>query len=158
MKRIGFDIHGVIDDNPPLFSTIIKEFKLLGYEIHILTGSLPTKKIIDELKSYDIEYDHLFSILGYHKSKGTKMWKDKRGWWVDDDIWNRTKGEYCKENNLKFHLDDTKIYGKYFNTPFGHLTPISISTRLLEIKGDVDDEILKLFKKYQQIYYKLTFI
>ena len=156
-KRIGFDIHGVIDKNPPLFRKIINDLKHLGYEIHILTGSLPTKNLLDELKEYKIEYDFLFSILEHHKSKGTNMWKDDRGWWVDDDIWNKTKAEYCDSKSFLFHLDDTKVYGDYFNTPFGHITPLIEKPRILEIKGDIDDEIIEILKKYEG-YYKIKFI
>ena len=157
MKRIGFDIHGVIDKNPELFSKITKDFKNLGYEVHILTGSLPTPALYEELKSYDILYDDLFSILGYHRANGSKMWKDDRGWWVDDDVWNKTKAEYCDSKGFLFHLDDTRIYGQYFKSPFGHITPIIENPRILEIKGDVDDEILEVFKNYEG-YYKIKFI
>ncbi|GAF72031.1 unnamed protein product, partial [marine sediment metagenome] len=120
-KKIGFDIHGVIDKNPELFSKIIKDFRDLGYEIHILTGTLPDIELFRELDSYNIKYDELFSILGHHKKEGnTEMWQDsKKGWWIDDDVWNKTKADYCNKNELAFHLDDTRIYGKYFDIPFG---------------------------------------
>lgn len=154
-KNIGFDIHGVIDENPELFSTMINDFRELGYKIHILTGSLITKKLTDQLDSYKINYDSLFSILEYHKNLGSEMWKDKRGWWIDDDLWNETKANYAKKKKLDFHLDDTRIYGKYFETPFGHITPGD--QRILEIKGDVSDEILKILKKHEG-YYKLKFL
>lgn len=157
MNRIGFDIHGVIDKNPELFSQLTHRFSKLGYEVHVLTGSLLSKKITDQLESYNIKYDKLFSILGYHKTRGTKMWKDERGWWIDQDIWDETKAEYCRENDLNFHLDDTRVYGKYFDTPFGHITPIIENPRIMEITGDVDDEILEVLKEYEG-YYKIKFI
>jgi hypothetical protein len=155
--KIGFDIHGVIDKNPKLFSELINTFREKGYEIHILTGSLISKELLDELDSYEIKYDKLFSILEYHKSTGTKMWEDERGWWIDQDVWDKTKGEYCEKNNIKFHIDDTRIYGKYFMTPFGHITPIKENPRILEICGDVDDDILVVFKQHEG-YYKMKFV
>ena len=158
MKKIGFDIHGVIDKNTALLSKIINELKKNDYEIHIITGSLISDKLITELKSYNINYDKLFSILSYHLNKETEMWKDEKGdLWLDDDIWNKTKGEYCSENNFEFHLDDTRIYGEYFNTPFGHITPIKENPRILEIKGNIDDTIIDIFKNFEG-YYKIRFI
>lgn len=157
--NIGFDIHGVIDANPELFSCIIKELKKLNYKIHLLTGSRITDNLIHELEDYDIVYDEIFSILDYHLRIETDMWKDDRGnFWIDEDIWNESKGSYCNNNNFLFHIDDTKIYGDFFNTPFGYISyPTSDNVRILEIKGDVDDNILKIFKSHEG-YFKLKFI
>lgn len=157
MKKVGFDIHGVIDKNQELFSNIINDLRELKYEIHILTGSLIDDNLLKKLESYNIKYDHIFSILNYHREIGTEMWKDHRGWWIDDEEWNKTKSNYCYRNGLNFHIDDTRVYGKYFKTPFGHITPLIDNPRILEIKGDVNFEILEIFKKYEG-YYKMKFI
>jgi hypothetical protein len=87
------------------------------------------------------------------------MWEDENGLWIDDDTWNRTKSNYAKRENLHFHIDDTKIYGEYFDSPYGHITPYinDNSQRILEIKGDPLDEILETFKKFEG-YYKIKFI
>jgi len=152
-KKIGFDIHGVIDKNPELFSEIIKEFRKHGFEIHILTGSLIDDDIIKELHSYDIEYDYLFSILGYHKEHKTQMWKDDKGWWINDDVWNMTKANYCHRLGIIFHLDDTKAYGRHFFKPiFGHITPIKSNPRILELPEKIDLEVLEIFTKYEGYY------
>jgi hypothetical protein len=155
-KKIGFDIHGVIDKNPELFSKVIRAFRELNYEIHILTGSLVTKKLTDEIKGYGIEYDYIFSILGYNRSIGTQMWENEKGWWIDDDVWDKTKANYCKINDINFHIDDTRKYGKYFNTPYGYITPITENPRILEITGDPDTEVLDIFKQFEG-YYKMKF-
>lgn len=156
-KKIGFDIHGVIDRNPSLFSMIINEFRGLGYEVHILTGSLLSPMLVRELEKLGIKYDRLFSILSHHRENGTEMWENEDGWWVDDNIWVETKGIYCEKHNIDFHIDDSKIYGKYFNTPFAHITPEENGyPRLLEISGNVDTEILDILKKYEG-YYKMRF-
>jgi len=158
MKKIGFDIHGVIDKNPELFSKIINRLKGLGYEIHIITGSLITEELLTELSLYNINYDQIFSILGFHQDKETEIWEDANGnLWIDDDIWNESKGNYCNRNDFVFHLDDTKVYGNYFDIPFGHITPIKENPRILEVKGDVSDDILAIFKEFEG-YYKIKFI
>ncbi len=131
--RLGLDIHGVINKSPDMFANLTQWAKSKGYEIHVLTGSKLTDDIHNELKDYGIIYDNLFSILDHHSTLETEMWQDsKSNWWIDDDVWNQTKGIYCKENNIDLHIDDTKIYGKYFETPFSHFT----IDGHIEIKGD----------------------
>ena len=47
------------------------------------------------------------------------MWFDEQGRpWVDDELWNKAKGEYAKREGLDLVLDDTEIYKKYFETSF----------------------------------------
>jgi len=126
MSKLGIDIHGVIDARPDMFSELSHEIKKNGHEIHILTGSKITKEIIDVLKRYDIVYDNIFSILDYHEeAKVEDVWQDSRNnWWLDNDVWNKTKGDYCIDNHIDFHIDDTVIYEKYFETPFALFLPI----------------------------------
>jgi hypothetical protein len=120
--KIGLDIHGIIDAEPELFSKITKCLKENDFEIHILTGSHITDKIISELKSYNIIWDELFSISDYHKEIGTEMWYDENGNpWVSDLDWDKTKGDYCKRNNIDLHIDDTPRYEEYFETKFIYL-------------------------------------
>ena len=78
-------------------------------------------KIEDELKKYNVVYDILFSVLDYNVENGSKVWKNEKGWWTDTKSWNETKGLYCKENNILLHIDDTEVYGDFFDTPFGYL-------------------------------------
>ena len=39
---------------------------------------------------------------------------DTNGFWMEDDIWNSSKGLYAREVGLDIHFDDSKIYLKYF--------------------------------------------
>jgi hypothetical protein len=142
-NKIGIDIHGVIDKYPLLFSNITKDFHNIGYEVHILTGHLPDNKVFNELKKYNITYDYLFSILGYHKDEGTKMWKDNKGWWISDEEWNKTKAIYCTKNDINFHIDDSNKYGNYFTTPYGQL----VNKTILH-KDKIGKPIVNIFKKY----------
>lgn len=148
MIKIGIDIHGVIDKEPDIFSELTREFKKRNYEIHVLTGARIDDNLIEELRSYDITYDKLFSILDYHSEIGTKMWEDENGCeWIPQDVWDGTKGYYCLNEGIDFHIDDTKIYGKWFKTPFGHLTPYDKYPRVLELTNiNTDNEIIKTIK------------
>lgn len=118
--KIGLDIHGVIDTNPILFSKLSKKVIEDGGEVHIITGTMLNPFKIENLKRLDIRWTHLFSISDYHKALGTPMtFSDKDNPWIDNNLWDRTKAEYCKENSINFHIDDTNRYGEYFSTPFG---------------------------------------
>jgi len=157
IKKIGFDIHGVISSDPELFRELSEVFRSDGYEVHIITGPriyAPYKtkmgkfnSVIEELDKYGVVYDQLFSVLDYSISLGVDAWEDENGWWTSDISWNKTKGEYCFRNNIALHIDDTKIYGEYFKTPFAHLTPLKDNPRKLELNGiSEDNEIISIIK------------
>ncbi len=118
--KLGLDIHGVIDTNPILFSKLSKKVIEEGGEIHIITGTMITPLKLEKLKKLGMSWTHLFSISDYHKDIGTPMtFSGKDNPWIDNNLWDRTKSEYCKENSINFHIDDTNRYGEYFSTPFG---------------------------------------
>jgi len=116
LYKLGLDIHGVIDANPKWFSFLSKITIKSGGEVHIITGSSITEELKNKLKLYEVKYTHLFSITDAHKD--IVMYDEKGDPWMDQDIWNRTKGVYCAENNISMHIDDSDIYGKYFSTPY----------------------------------------
>jgi len=117
--NIGLDIHGVISINPSFYSQFSRIAVDQGHEIHILTGSLLTKSLLEELKSYDVTWNHLFSISEYHKTLGTSItYTAPNNPWMDAEEWNKTKAEYCLRNGIDFHIDDTEHYGEYFETFF----------------------------------------
>jgi hypothetical protein len=119
--KIGIDFHNVIDVMPELFAFLTDSIIKNGGEVHIITGGLrdSDKQLIEK---YDIKYTKIFSIVDYHKSIGTKTngVHPKHGFPLieDDDLWNHTKGKYCKENGIHLHIDDTENYKKFFETPF----------------------------------------
>ena len=118
-KKIGLDFHGVITANPKLFSHLTNIGKTLEHEIHIITGRRITEEFKEQLKWFNIYYTHLFSISDYHHKIGTPMTGYDIGQpKIEDEIWNRTKGDYSRENDLDLHVDDSQEYGKYFTTPY----------------------------------------
>lgn len=38
--------------------------------------------------------------------------------WFDGIKWDKAKGEYCKRQDIMLHIDDSEVYGKYFETPY----------------------------------------
>lgn len=142
-KNIGFDVHGVIDHHKDMFKNIIDEFIEANYVIHILTGSKVNDRLLNSISH--IKYHHIFSILDFNERIGTDMWEDDRGFWIDDYKWNMSKSYYAHSNNLLFHLDDTKIYGDYFKTPFGHYDK---KRDIIELTNNINPtkEILTIYK------------
>ena len=119
MFKLGLDRHGVISAAPKFFSELSKLVQKDGGEVHILTGSSVDDRVIGELRGYGIVWDKLFSTADYHKSLGTPLrFSDPNNPWIEDVLWDRTKGDYCFLHNIDFHIDDTGRYGEYFKTPF----------------------------------------
>lgn len=120
--KIGLDIHGVCDANPEFFAKLSKLFVEAGCEVHILTGRRESDGALKEIEELGLSHTHFFSISDYHQRVGTKMTNDKDGNpWMDDETWDRTKGDYCKEHKIDFCFDDTERYGQYFETPFAYI-------------------------------------
>jgi len=120
--KIGIDIHGVITESPEFFSLISKLLVKSGNEVFIITGASITKKILDKLKKYDIHYTTLLSITDYLISKGNKVkFENEENPWFNDEVWNKTKSILCKKHNIDFHIDDSEVYGDYFETPYAKI-------------------------------------
>jgi len=118
--KLGLDIHGVIDSHPSTFSQLSNNVVSKGGEVHVITGAPITEALVNKLEmEFKINYTHLFSIVDFHKEKGTKVWyDDKNTPWMDSLVWDKTKGDYCLEHEIDLHIDDTKRYSRYFITPF----------------------------------------
>ncbi len=119
--KLGLDFHGVCDTYPQIYRPMT--FALLGFnslfsanEVHIITGGRKSEKILKVLEELGIVYTHFFSILDYHTELGTtRIWDDESGRaWMDEDLWNPTKAEYCERVGIDLMIDDSPIYGSYF--------------------------------------------
>jgi hypothetical protein len=122
--KFGFDIHGVIDALPKVFSFLTQAIVAAGGEVHILTGGTWTTETEKQLKDLGIVWTHHFSvydhlidtkvnIVGEIKfPDGTIQQK------FEDGHWDQVKGEYCSKHNINLHIDDTLLYNDYFTTPF----------------------------------------
>jgi len=111
--KVGFDIHGVIDTYPAFFKKFAQILISRGQEVHILTGH-QKDGALKELNELDFPYNHIFSIVDYHFSKGTEMKKTSSGWWMGHKDWVSTKGIYAKEVGLHIHFDDQLEYLTHF--------------------------------------------
>ena len=121
-KKIGIDIHGVLDTNP-FFKEMAELFVYAGHEVHIITGAQYKEKLIAQFSKLGIEkkvhYTHFFSIADALIEKGVNVtWQDSNNPWFDDEAWNKAKSDYCTENDITIHFDDSEEYAESFTTPF----------------------------------------
>lgn len=117
--KIGLDLHGVITQNPLFFAEISKLFLRNSHELHIITGSDFQKETEAIIHSYGVRWTKVFSIIKYHKILNTPIRYDEKGNpWIEENIWNKAKAEYCKREKIDFHIDDSEKYGQHFNTPY----------------------------------------
>jgi hypothetical protein len=121
---LSLDIHGVIDALPECFAFLSNAVISAGGQVHILTGGSWDSKLEEQLKSYGIKWTHQFSVYDELIRRGTRIVGEvqfadgtiqKK---FEDGAWDKVKGEYCKENNIDLHIDDTLIYNDFFTTPF----------------------------------------
>ncbi len=115
--KIGLDFHGVINRHPEFFSGFCNEALRRGHEIHILTGG-PENVVSEMLRQYKVPYSKLFAILDFYEQTGKVTHYANGEFKVEDKLWNRAKAEYCLANGINLHIDDSSLYGVWFQTPF----------------------------------------
>lgn len=127
MVKISLDLHGVINDLPEVFQFITSSIIKNGGEVHIITGSTRLKAI-KELKDLGFNpkehYSYVVGLPNFLEEKGKKVirYNEKFGNPEFSDLdWDSAKAQYCAENGISLHIDDTLDYGKYFRTPFARL-------------------------------------
>lgn len=115
--KISLDYHGVIDNDITYWREFCLSAHSRGHSIYIISGG-PQVLIRAKLAQNRIIYDNLWCILDYCLSlKQIKMLSD--GNLIIPDIsWNSVKGYLCAQSNIDLHIDDSKIYRSYFQTPF----------------------------------------
>ena len=115
--KIGVDFHGVINTKPDFFREFCREALKIGLEVYIISGG-PRETILSYLNQYQIPYTKLWCIFDYYEQRHQVEFYDDGSFHVDDELWNKAKAEYCKEQNICIHIDDSAIYGREFATPY----------------------------------------
>ena len=117
----------MIDALPEFFAFLTDSVIKNGGEIHIITGGSWNQDLEDLVNSYGVKWTHKFSVYdhlieidtpttGEIKFPDGTVQKKFAG-----DAWDKAKGEYCREHEISFHIDDTLIYNDFFTTPFTRL-------------------------------------
>ena len=115
--KFGIDIHGVSDTKKKFFAIFSQRAISNGHEVHVVTGSQKTPETEKQLKEYGIQYKHFFSISDKLLSENKLThWTGPGDPWFAADDWNPAKANYCKEQGIDLHFDDSNEYGKHFET------------------------------------------
>ncbi|HEU5114982.1 MAG TPA: hypothetical protein VFT82_04430, partial [Candidatus Paceibacterota bacterium] len=116
--KIGLDLHGVVDARPDFFRELARSLVDNGHEVHVITGGTKEREM-EKLKELDFPHTHFFSITDHHLGLGTPVeWDEKGNPHLDTYLWDKTKAEYCLENGIDLHIDDSDIYHYFFKTPY----------------------------------------
>lgn len=121
--KFGFDVHGVIDKHPDVYRAIMASLVYEGHEVHVITGLRQHPEGAELLKELKIPYTHYFSIIDFHTSIGTPIeWRNGLPY-MDNDLWNSAKVDYCDRENIQMLFDDSPVYKDSFknsDTIFAH--------------------------------------
>ena len=122
VKKIAFDLHGVLDEHPVEMKPMIRMLEEINMEIHIVSG--PTvKEIVKTL--CDLHYqDYNFmryitsrfhSVVDYLINRGeTFTYDDNGNPWTDEQTWWTSKARICKEFGIDILVDDSLKYKPAF--------------------------------------------
>ena len=116
-SKIGVDFHGVINTRPDFFREFCREALKIGLEVYIISGG-SRETILAYLNQYQIPYTKLWCIYDYYEQRHQVEFYDDGSFHVADELWNKAKAAYCKEQNICVHIDDSAIYGREFATPY----------------------------------------
>lgn len=112
--KVGIDVHGVLDTNLA-FCELSRVLVEAGHEVHIMTGSPRTGKLMAQLTFVGAKWTHFFSITDHCEELGIKVTYDEIGNpWVDNLEWNRAKGDYAEKVGLDLMIDDSEEYKGHF--------------------------------------------
>jgi nicotinate (nicotinamide) nucleotide adenylyltransferase len=136
MKKIklGIDIHQVGAVKNSFFSELSRLLVENGHEVHLLTEEELTPALEKYLREdLRLSWTRLFSVTSYQKSRGVKITYIQGSPYMDEEIWNRTKADYCREQNLDLHIDRSDVYGRHFTTPYARFYERRIPRRKTKV-------------------------
>lgn len=116
-KKIGLDFHGVINTNPEFFRDFADAAIKQNVEVHIISGG-PYEYIEKYLHDHNIPYSKIWCIFDFYNHKNKVEFLPDGSFHVDDELWNSSKAQYCKDEGIDIHIDDSQVYGKYFHSGY----------------------------------------
>lgn len=135
MKKIAFDVHGVIDKYPEIIYPMIKLLQKIGNQICIVSGPYIylIKEDLERIKFFDSglninRFIPIYSVVDFLIDSGVKIWEDENGnTWTDEQNWWNSKAKICKINKIDFIIDDSEKYRSAFdltNCKFIHINDL----------------------------------
>lgn len=115
--KIGIDYHGVITQNPAFFQELTALAVKENHTIIVLSGA-KAQDVETYLLRNNISYSAVFSLLDYFEARELATFYEDGSFFVPSILWDRAKADYCLKNGVDLHIDDSMLYGTYFQTPF----------------------------------------
>jgi len=118
MRKIAYDLHGVISAAPEKFKAIMKADRCLNKQVWVISGP-PLEQVeqeLDELKLVRGEhYDHVVGVVSYLNSRFYQNTVDENGhYWFEEDVWWKSKHSICKDYCIDVLYDNDVEYGYHF--------------------------------------------
>lgn len=116
MKRVAFDVHGVLDTYPEIIKPAIMLLDSCEIEVFVVSGP-PCSVIEKELCQLGFEglLGRCFSVVDELKKWGVKFEYDEDGNpWCDEQIWWDAKARICQAKNINILIDDSWKYKPAF--------------------------------------------
>lgn len=142
--KIGIDYHGVITANPIFFKKFNAYALEHGCVIYVISGGYRAD-IESYLQLHDIKYSDIWSMVEHFDNLGKITYYNDGSFHVDNDLWDKAKAQYCAENKIDFHIDDSLIYGKYFTTNFCLYSAVNNNCIIKDVCIDFSLSIDKIF-------------
>jgi hypothetical protein len=111
------DYHGVITAAPDFFARFNALALAGGCEVYVLSGG-SRQDILKDLNNRKIGFSYIWSLVDYFDNQHVVERYQNGTFKVDDTLWNQAKAHYCVRHGIDFYLDDSMLYGKYFETLF----------------------------------------
>lgn len=118
-NKISFDFHGVINQRPQLIKSLATLALKHKCAVYIVSGG-PCDYIKNYLQQQQIPYTKIWCIYDFYEKKDLVKFLPNGEFHIDDELWDKAKGDYCRRNKISLHIDDSTVYGKYFTTPYAH--------------------------------------
>jgi len=119
IKKIGMDLHGVLDKDSAFLCPLLRKVVEEGHEVHLMTGSVFSEEFKESiLAKYDLRegdtYTHTFSITQHLMDTGIPVSWDARGYPFAEALnWDMAKGEYALLQGIDVLFDDSPTYCRY---------------------------------------------
>ena len=117
--KVGIDFHGVITAIPDFFRKFNQTLLEQGHLVYILSGG-SRQDVREFLQEHEIPYSVIWSIKDYFAAKNKIKYFPNGSFKVEDSLWDNAKAKYCQRKKIDFHIDDSKVYGREFKTPYCH--------------------------------------
>lgn len=110
--NVSFDLHGVIDKDPKLFSEMMGELYDDGHTVYVLTDSTFENAIAELAKlRTKFVFKCILSTTDYLMKQNDNWEYDQHGrpsW--HPDIWWAAKAQICKDYKIDVHYDNCEEY------------------------------------------------